>query len=65
MNSLIPKKAAKGGVIKKNMGGMAYAKGGEAMKPIKRAAGGAAKVRKGMMSPEGKIIAAMNKIRGK
>jgi hypothetical protein len=33
--------------------------------PVKKAAGGAAKVRKGMMSPEGKIIHAMNKIRGK
>lgn len=33
--------------------------------PIKRAAGGAAKVRKGMMTPEGKITHAMNKIRGK
>jgi hypothetical protein len=65
MNSLLPKKAAKGGIIKKKMGGMAYAKGGEMMKPIKRAAGGAAKVRKGMMSPEGKIIDAMNKVRGK
>jgi len=42
-----------------------YKKGGAMMKPVKRAAGGAAKVRKGMMSPEGKIIDAMNKIRGK
>jgi hypothetical protein len=42
-----------------------YKKGGAMMKPVKRAAGGAAKVRKGMMTPEGKIIAAMNKIRGK
>ena len=33
--------------------------------PMKKAAGGAAKVRKGMMSPEGKILHAMNKIRGK
>jgi hypothetical protein len=33
--------------------------------PLKKAAGGAAKVRKGMMSPEGKILHAMNKIRGK
>jgi hypothetical protein len=33
--------------------------------PIKRAAGGAAKVRKDMMSPEGKILHAMNKLRGK
>jgi hypothetical protein len=65
MNSLIPKKAAKGGIIKKKMGGMAYAKGGEMMKPVKKAQGGAGKVRKGMMSPEGKIIDAMNKVRGK
>lgn len=65
MNSLVPKKAARGGIIKKAKGGMAYAKGGEMMKPVKRAAGGAAKVRKDMMTPEGKIIAAMNKIRGK
>jgi hypothetical protein len=34
-------------------------------KPVKKAAGGAAKVRKGMATPEGKIIDAMNKIRGK
>ena len=41
------------------------ANGGEIMKPVKKAAGGAAKVRKGMATPEGKIIDAMNKIRGK
>lgn len=64
MKGLIPKKA-KGGIIKKAKGGMAYAKGGEMMKPVKRAQGGAGKVRKGMMTPEGKIIDAMNKIRGK
>jgi hypothetical protein len=63
MSRLVPaKKAAKGGIIKKAMGGMMYADGG---KPMKKAAGGAAKVRKGMMSPEGKIIDAMNKVRGK
>jgi hypothetical protein len=39
-----------------------FKKGGAIMK---KAAGGAAKVRKGMMSPEGKIMDAMNKIRGK
>jgi hypothetical protein len=33
--------------------------------PFKKAAGGVAKVRKGMMTPEGKIIHAMNKVRGK
>jgi hypothetical protein len=33
--------------------------------PVKKAAGGVAKVRKGMATPEGKIIDAMNKIRGK
>jgi hypothetical protein len=38
---------------------------GGVMKPVKKAAGGAAKVRKGMMTPEGKITHAMNKIRGK
>jgi hypothetical protein len=76
MNSLVPSKGASaqkpnivgnktGGVIKKAKGGMAYAKGGEMMKPVKRAQGGAGKVRKGMMTPEGKIIDAMNKIRGK
>jgi hypothetical protein len=32
---------------------------------VKKAQGGAGKVRKGMMTPEGKIIDAMNKIRGK
>lgn len=39
-----------------------YAKGG---KPVKKAAGGAAKVRKGMMTSEGVITNAMNKVRGK
>jgi hypothetical protein len=48
--------------VKKMGGGMAYAKGG---KPDKFAQGGAGKVRKGMMTPEGNIIHAMNKIRGK
>jgi len=42
-----------------------YKKGGKVEKPIKRAAGGAAKVRKNMMTPEGKILHAMNKLRGK
>jgi hypothetical protein len=40
------------------------AKGGD-MKPMMKAAGGAAKVRKGMMTPEGVITNAMNKVRGK
>jgi hypothetical protein len=48
--------------VKKMGGGMAYAEGG---KPMKKAAGGAAKVRKGMMTPEGKITHAMNKMRDK
>ena len=39
--------------VKKMGGGMAYAKGG------------AGKVRKGMMTPEGNIVDAMNKVRGK
>jgi hypothetical protein len=59
--------------VKKMGGGMAYAKGGmacakdggEMMKPVKRAQGGAGKVRKGMMTPEGQITHAMNKMRGK
>jgi len=34
-------------------------------KPVKRAQGGAGKVRKGMMTPEGKIVDSMNKVRGK
>jgi hypothetical protein len=34
-------------------------------KPVKRAQGGAGKVRKGMMTPEGNIVDAMNKVRGK
>ena len=38
---------------------------GGVMKPVKKAAGGAAKVRKGMMTPEGKITHAMNKMRDK
>jgi hypothetical protein len=48
--------------VKKMGGGMMYANGG---KPDKFAQGGAGKVRKGMMTPEGKIIDAMNKVRGK
>ena len=48
--------------VKKMGGGMMYAHGG---KPMMKAAGGAAKVRKGMMTPEGTIIDAMNKVRGK
>ena len=47
------------------MRGDAPRKGVKAPTPIEKAAGGAAKVRKGMMSPEGKILHAMNKIRGK
>lgn len=39
--------------------------GGGMMKPDKFAQGGAGKVRKGMMTPEGKIIDAINKVRGK
>jgi len=39
--------------------------GGGMMKPDKFAQGGAGKVRKGMMTPEGKIIHAINKVRGK
>ena len=56
---------SKGGMmkpVKKMGGGMAYAEGG---KPMMKAAGGAAKVRKGMMTPEGVITHAMNKVRGK
>ena len=34
-------------------------------KPVKRAQGGVGKVRKGMMTPEGNIVDAMNKVRGK
>ena len=48
--------------VKKMGGGMMYADGG---KPDKFAQGGAGKVRKGMMTPEGNIIHAMNKVRGK
>jgi hypothetical protein len=33
--------------------------------PVKKAAGGVGKVRKGMMTSEGTITRAMNKIRGK
>ena len=85
--------------VKKAMGGMAYAEGGEPVKkmgggmmndraapadvvasrmaaggagktrkgqaPVKLAQGGAGKVRKGMMTPEGVITHAMNKMRGK
>ena len=38
---------------------------GGMMKPVKKAQGGAGKVRKGMMTPEGQITHAMNKVRGK
>jgi len=62
-----PKKPAK-----KMSGGApdGYAAGGagkmrKGMMPEKFAQGGAGKVRKGMMSPEGNIINAMNKMRGK
>jgi hypothetical protein len=44
-----------------NPGATKRAKGG----PAKFAQGGAGKVRKGMMTPEGTIIDAMNKVRGK
>jgi hypothetical protein len=44
---------------------MTMKKGGDAMKPVKKAQGGAGKVRKGMMTPEGVITHAMNKVRGK
>jgi hypothetical protein len=37
----------------------------QSMQPVKKAAGGAAKVRKGMMTSEGVITRAINKIRGK
>ena len=49
--------------VKKMAGGKACAEGGEMMKPVKRAQGGAGKVRKGMMTPEGQITHAMNKVR--
>lgn len=48
-----------------NRGPVPIAKGGAVKKPDKFAQGGAGKVRKGMMTPEGKIIHAMNKVRGK
>jgi hypothetical protein len=62
-----PKKPVKkmGGGMMYAKGGMACAKDGGMMKPVKKAQGGAGKVRKGMMTPEGKIIHAINKVRGK
>lgn len=48
-------------------GKIAFKKGGDVKgkkKPVKKAAGGAAKVRKGACSPDGKIINAMRKLRG-
>jgi hypothetical protein len=51
--------------MKINRGPVPIAKGGAVKKPDKFAQGGAGKVRKGMMTPEGKIIHAMNKVRGK
>jgi hypothetical protein len=49
--------------VKKAVGGAGKTRKG--MAPEKFAKGGAGKVRKGMMTPEGNIIHAMNKIRGK
>ena len=51
----------RGGKVKFKKGGDVKGKG----KPVKKAAGGAAKVRKGACSPDGKIINAMRKLRGK
>jgi len=48
--------------VKKMHGGRMHDDGD---KPEKFAQGGAGKVRKGMMTPEGKIVDAMNKVRGK
>ena len=48
-------------------GKVAFKKGGDVKgkgKPVKKAVGGAAKVRKGACSPDGKIINAMRKLRG-
>jgi hypothetical protein len=64
-----PVKKAMGGTMSRDMApadmsSYRMAEGGM-KEPIKRAAGGAAKVRKGMMTPEGKITHAMNKMRGK
>lgn len=60
-----PKKAAPKKAAKPNP--MLMAKAAKMAKApiIKKAAGGAAKVRKGMATPEGKIIDAMNKICGR
>jgi hypothetical protein len=44
-------------------GGAGKTRKGQA--PAKFAQGGAGKVRKGMMTPEGNIVDAMNKMRGK
>jgi hypothetical protein len=51
------KRKAIGGGINSSLGNMAT--------PVKKASGGIGKVRKGMATPEGKIIDAMKKMRGK
>jgi hypothetical protein len=53
-----------GGNIPTDAASSKLAKGGMT-KPVKKAQGGAGKVRKGMMTPEGQITHAMNKVRGK
>jgi hypothetical protein len=52
-------------IPRKANGGEINASRANVATPVKKAAGGVAKVRKGMATPEGKIIDAMNKIRGK
>ena len=64
-SAVVPGKAPGSGVGVR--GKFVFKKGGDVKgkeKPVKKAAGGAAKVRKGSCSPDGKIINAMRKLRG-
>ena len=60
LNDLIAARNASAGIAKPVMPTTP-----QSMQPVKKAAGGAAKVRKGMMTSEGVITRAINKIRGK
>ena len=60
-----PMKKMDGGKIPEDMAASKLMSKGGMMKPVKKAQGGAGKVRKGMMTPEGQITHAMNKLRGK
>lgn len=54
-----------GGEIPTDMRASKLMAAGGVKKPVKKAQGGAGKVRKGMMTPEGQITHVMKKMRGK